>query len=75
MKHDTMMGRLARRLTALALAAALAFGLAGCQDLTALLGGEQYCPGGLPDRSPGGRQQFYRELHRRGPGPQRPGDL
>lgn len=45
-KPNTITGRLLRRLTALALAAALTLSLAGCQDLLALLG-----EGGYPASS------------------------
>ena len=58
MKQNTMMGRLMRRLTALALAAALVLSLAGCQDLAALMGQGGTAPGTSQTTAPAEGSSF-----------------
>ena len=58
MKQNTMMGRLMRRLTALALAAALVLSLAGCQDLAALMGQGGTAPGTSQTTTPAEGSSF-----------------
>ena len=58
MKQNTMMGRLMRRLTALALAAALVLSLAGCQDLAALMGQNTTASAASPATTPAEGSSF-----------------
>ena len=58
MKQNTVMGRLMRRLTALALAAALVLSLAGCQDLAALMGQNTTASAASPATTPAEGSSF-----------------